>query len=208
VKDFQVGEEKIKIRRSILQKRNKIGIKSRKDKSIEISRRVRGLSGYKKAKVVMFYANIGSEVITDYMISNAIDDGKKVVLPVSDITKGTICAHRVSGTGTDCKRSAFGIREPDTKKCRPVYPGDIDLVIIPGVAFDTSGVRLGFGKGFYDRWLKKFKKSKRIGLCFESQLVKRLPFAKHDTRVGSIVTEKRSVKTKPAMDTKGASTNV
>jgi 5-formyltetrahydrofolate cyclo-ligase len=195
VKDFQIGEAKTKIRRTILKKRDRIDIKSRKDKSLKIGRRLRGLREYITSKTVMFYASFGSEVITDGIIMRALKDKKKVVLPVVDVKKGALCAYVINEPRADCKRSAFGIREPDTKKCRAVLKRDIDLVIVPGVSFDLNGSRLGFGKGFYDRWLKVFERSKRIGVCFEEQLVKKLPSASHDTPVGSIVTEKRILRT-------------
>jgi 5-formyltetrahydrofolate cyclo-ligase len=65
---------------------------------------------------------------------------------------------------------------------------------VPGLAFDESGHRLGYGKGFYDKWLKKFRKEKRVGACFDFQAVKRLPKTETDTPVGLIITDKRVIR--------------
>ena len=85
--------------------------------------------------------------------------------------------------------------EPKKKFFRPVSPEDIDLVIVPGIAFDRSGERIGYGMGFYDRFLKKIRKdTSSIGLAYEFQIVDDIPSEETDVKVNKIITEKRVIK--------------
>jgi 5-formyltetrahydrofolate cyclo-ligase len=208
VKDSLIGEAKRKLRRTILKLRNKLSLKERQIASRAIARKLSGTPEYHGSKTLMFYANCGSEVITDGMIAKAIKDSKRVVLPAVKKGKDSLCAYEVRDPKADCIIADFGIRQPDARQCARVTPAEIGLVIVPGVAFDETGARLGFGKGYYDRWLRNFSISKRIGVCFERQLVKKLPLAGHDALMGSIITEKRVIKAKPLPTKKGVNKNV
>ncbi len=88
---------------------------------------------------------------------------------------------------------SYGILEPRTEKIRKTRVEDIDLIIVPGVAFDKKGNRIGHGKGYYDRLLDKTNATK-IGLAFEFQLLKEIPTDKHDLPIDILITEKRIIK--------------
>ena len=86
---------------------------------------------------------------------------------------------------SEFQTGAFGIREPVGTTMEP----SPDLVLVPGLAFDTTGGRLGRGKGFYDRWLAANPTVRSVGICFKCQIVESLPFESHDARVSAIVSE-------------------
>jgi 5-formyltetrahydrofolate cyclo-ligase len=169
-------------------------------KSSRILYRLAALKSYKKARVIMFFASRGSEVITDVMIGRAMRDGKKVVIPRTDPESRSMKAHAVKSLEHDLEPRAFGIREPKPESCPEVAPARIDLVLVPGIVFDITGHRIGYGKGYYDKWLKKTAVRKMAGVCFDFQLVRRVPRTQDDMPVSTIITEKRVVE----IDLKGA----
>jgi 5-formyltetrahydrofolate cyclo-ligase len=148
---------------------------------------------YRQAKTVMFFVTHGSEIATERMIERAWKDGKKVVVPLVDKTADVLRGACIASLCRDLAPGAYGVREPIPGRCRFVKKKDIDLVVVPGVAFDMTGHRLGYGKGYYDRWLKGFAIRQRLGLCFDFQVVERLPHGGHDQQVGSIVTDRRMI---------------
>jgi len=148
---------------------------------------------YRNAKMVMFYLSYGSEVITDMMINEVLADDKEVAVPIiKNPGDGVMQAIRISKL-EDCYESVYGIRQPEFNQDEIVNKNDIDLVFVPGIVFDSKGYRIGYGKGYYDKWLVGFDISKRIGLAYEIQLTDKLPTGEYDLPVGKIVTEKRCI---------------
>ena len=145
---------------------------------------------YKNAASVMLYCPIGNEVDTALIAERAFADGKRVLYPVTDEASGRMTAIEVT-KDSEFVRGGFGIREPRGE----AYAGDIDLVIVPGVAFDREGGRLGFGKGCYDGFLAGIDAVK-IGLCYDLQLTDGLPTEEHDVRMDMIVTENEIIRIK------------
>ncbi len=138
------------------------------------------------AGVVLAYAALPEEVSLDPLIRRLIRDGRTVALP--RVTgEGTLDLHRTDDL-QDLVVGAFGVREPEPAQPL-VEPGDIDVVLVPGVAFDRTGRRLGYGGGYYDRLLPRLVRARRVGVCLEAQLVPAVAAEAHDQRVGSVVTE-------------------
>lgn len=141
---------------------------------------------FKSAKTVGAYHAFGSEVRTDLIIEQARSLGKKVALPS---VEGENLAFYELSSGKYLVKGRFGIMEP-----LPYNPVDnIDLLVVPGVAFDRQGYRLGYGKGYYDRYLEKNKKiiSFSIGLAYSFQLLNSITRGEHDMRLDAIATEDR-----------------
>ena len=116
--------------------------------------------------------------------------GKRVIYPVTDRESGRITPTEAS-CNTRFEVGGFGIHEPRGE----AYEGPLDLIILPGVAFDRDGGRLGFGKGCYDRFLAGIKSCK-IGLCYGAQLIDCVECEEHDVRMDMIVTEDEIVRIK------------
>lgn len=155
-------------------------------KSTLIGEKLSGLSEFKRAKTVMFYVSLDEEVNTENMIDETLLMGKQVVVPV--IKEGKIIASPITDRKKDLVRGSFGIYEPLKENARSIQPDRIDLVIVPGVAFDLLGNRLGRGKGYYDRFLAGLiPETCTVGLAFDFQVVEDLPRTPHDIPVKKLL---------------------
>ncbi|MHB9156087.1 MAG: 5-formyltetrahydrofolate cyclo-ligase [Endomicrobiales bacterium] len=190
------GERKKQLRLLLRRQRDTLPETLRERKSASVARNLRRLPAYRLASTVMFYMTHGSEVRTEVMIEYAFSEGKVVVLPRVKAGGVSLSAVRIDSTGRGLKKGAYGIREPRHHPRKTVAPGEIDLVLVPAIAFDRRGRRLGYGKGCYDRLLHRFPPEKRVGLTYEAQFVGCLPEDEHDIPVGTVVTEKRIVNVK------------
>jgi 5-formyltetrahydrofolate cyclo-ligase len=172
--------------------RNALSARDRKAKSAAIMELLFAAPEYKNALRVMFYVSFRSEVDTHGMINAALKAGKKVFIPVTDKNKHELLVSELKDLKKDLEPSSRGILEPKKGRMRKACPEEMDLILIPGVAFDLDGNRIGYGGGYYDRLLGKTgKKTERIGLCFESQLFKAIPAGTTDKKVDILVTEKK-----------------
>ncbi len=157
----------------------------RDQKSRKILEKLFRTQEFKKAKNVMFYIAFGGEVNTKEMIREAIKLGKIVTVPVCKKNRVTLRPCRL-GDNMGFKRGPYGVYEPAVK--RFICLEDLDLVIVPGVAFDKKGNRLGRGKGCYDHFLKELpRKVATIGLAFGFQILPFMPTKQHDVSVKRVV---------------------
>lgn len=184
--------KKSDIRDRILAKRVNLDKTFVENASEKIYQRLSKTEEFCNAKTIMFYVSKDNEVSTHSMIKNAIDAGKKICVPYTDRINHTICPVIIEDMEKDLAPGAFGILEPKEKK--ESHTILIDLIITPGIAFDENGYRLGWGKGYYDRFLEKLNRIPRIGLAYDFQIVKELPRDKHDVPVDMVITEKRIIK--------------
>jgi 5-formyltetrahydrofolate cyclo-ligase len=152
------------------------------------------LAAYRQAKEVLCYVSVREEVDTRPLLRRIVRSGRRLSVPVA-FPDGKLVACRVRNLENDLKQiGLFGIPRPAVICGRVVKPKDLDLVILPGVAFDPQGHRLGRGKGYFDRYLKKLPGDVwRVALAFETQIVKKIPSEPHDQRVCRVVTEKRVI---------------
>ena len=140
---------------------------------------------FKRAQTVMMYMAMSLELSLSSCIQMAWDAGKMVVLPRVNGKDLEIC--RVSNLEGDLQVGAYNVLEP-RQHCDVVQSDDIDLVFVPGVAFDRLGARLGRGKGFYDRLLNNLPETcLTIGICFKAQLLKSIPYGPNDVCVREII---------------------
>jgi 5-formyltetrahydrofolate cyclo-ligase len=142
----------------------------------------------------MAYMSFRNEVSTDAIIAQAIETGKRVAVPVVDREQRQLFPSELINFPADLKKGTWGIREPKQSCLRPLDPCLIDLVLVPGVVFDQAGNRLGYGFGFYDRFLVSLRSGvRRVALAYSFQLVEKLPAEEHDCPVDLIVTEKKLI---------------
>ncbi len=155
---------------------------------------LQSLPSFRNAKNIFLYASTRNEVETDDIIVNLLQAGKGVAIPV--VNKGTkeIVFSFIESLD-ELMPSTYGIREPLPNSLRPVALDSVDLIIIPGVAFDMRGYRLGYGGGYYDRFLEKLPEGvHKMGLAFDFQVLEALPVEEHDLKVDTIITEERIIK--------------
>ena len=182
------------IREEILCKRDRLNLQERAELSSIICNNLLNLYEYKQAKVVHFYLTIKSEVITEDAVKSAISTGKDVVIPVMDKRHKRILLSGLNDYDKELAPTSHGIIEPKPEFYKFVDLNDIDLMVLPGVAFDLNGHRLGYGAGYYDRLLRDADtRPFLVALAFEVQIVNKIPIGDHDVRMDKIITEKRII---------------
>lgn len=173
------------IRSEMKAKRRALSLSEQLEMSNCITNNFLSLDCYKKSSVVMVYMSAFKEPSTAAIIDSLKRDNKKIIVPISNMENFTITPSYLS---ENLVSGAYSIAEP--QKCIPADINDIDLALIPGIAFDAKGARIGFGKGYYDRFLSEFKGLK-IGLCYNFQVFSDIPVSEHDIKMDMIITEKR-----------------
>ncbi len=178
---MQCNIDKNSIRERIKALRKNQPQNERRQKSEEICRRFVRMPEFKNAKVVSLYMSAFGEVDTSFIIKTALNLNKTVAVPVIDKDDINLSLYTEELTA-----GAYGISEP----ARRIYvnPNDVDLFLVPGIAFDKSGNRIGFGKGYYDRLLEGAKGVK-VGCMYDFQLVDIIPAEKTDIKMDYLVCE-------------------
>jgi 5-formyltetrahydrofolate cyclo-ligase len=185
---------KKEIRTRLLKKMKALNEAARLSKSNEIATKLLASNVFTNAKVIHFYLACATEVQTDVMVIEALRQGKRVVAPV--ILHHSLRLFEINDLHpAHLQLGPFGIREPIPDAPKEVFVKEVDLFIVPGVAYDRMGNRLGHGYGYYDRLLEGVK-TKIIAPAFEFQLVDRLPCEPTDIKVNQIITEKEIINCK------------
>lgn len=178
-------------RAPFLRARDSLSSDEIQSKSLEIAHLFLSLKEYQKTQTLFFYASKESEVNTSLMIEAAWQDGKKVALPRT-LDDEHLEARLVTNLERDCHKGRFDILEPHPKKTMEIAKETIDCFVVPGVAFDLKGYRMGWGKGYFDRYLSDLRPNQiKIGLAYELQVCKALQTSPHDVKIDVLVTENR-----------------
>lgn len=163
-------------------KEKRTEITDKDDKSLKIAEKITETDIYKNSKVIMLFYPKENEVNTLHLLDMSISDKKTVVFPVTDTKNKELIPVIFSGS---FKKGAFGIYEP----CGDIISKDkIDLVVIPALSIDKEGYRLGYGGGYYDRFLKDFK-GKKIAVLFSQLLADKLPHDDFDIKADLTITD-------------------
>lgn len=166
-----------------------------KEASIEIINKLLTLNDFKKASTVMIYLDFNNEVETNYLANTLISLGKKVLVPITVKSNKTLIPSEIKNLDSELHIGTYGIREPKDQFIRITPINNIDLLIVPAVAFDINKYRLGYGGGFYDRFIEKLREdTTTIGLAFEFQVFDSIPKENHDAKLNYVITEKRIIK--------------
>ncbi len=160
--------------------------------SRHIISRLTALPEYERAATVMFYIDVRSEVRTRFALEAAMRNAKRIVVPYC---AGDVLELFRLNAMEDLKIGTFGILEPlkrlRDQPDRTVDVGELDLILVPGVAFDRRGGRVGHGKGYYDKLLHNARPdTPLIALAFQCQLFAKIPTEKHDVFMDKVITEK------------------
>lgn len=176
---------KKKIRKQLLAKRKQLNILEVKNLSNLIAENIFSTKAFQDSEVIHLYYPINNEVDTRKIIEKTWENGKKVIMPRTDFQNHRIINYQVTSY-SQLETTSFNMLEPIISQ--PVYDKDPDLVLVPGVAFDTRCNRMGYGGGFYDRFLSETD-SFKIALCYNLQLLEELPTEDHDVKMDMIITE-------------------
>jgi 5-formyltetrahydrofolate cyclo-ligase len=193
--EAKIAVEKEQLRRYILRLRDRQSARDVEQKSMEIIDQILHLHEYVRARGIACYVSKDTEVDTRPLIRKALDSNKHVLVPV--VKKGDIDLFfsEIKDLGKELVPGSFNISEPRPEFLRPTSLDTVDILFVPGIAWDKEGYRLGWGRGYFDRVLKVLPGHVRsIGLSFNLQFVSRVPRDQFDVPVNMVVTESRVVR--------------
>ncbi len=184
-------ETKSSLRRRMLGRRDVMDPWTHTALSRAIVRDIVETSVYRRSNTVMAYASFGSELQTDEFVRHVLDQGKILLLPKVNRQRGLLEIYRVRDPVQDLRVGTWGIHEPRPDRCARMEPHIIDFVLVPGLAFDRRGARLGYGGGFYDKLLADGLSPGAwlVAGAFETQMVEKVPLDEHDVQMDVVVTE-------------------
>jgi 5-formyltetrahydrofolate cyclo-ligase len=181
---------KAELRKQVITWRKSLSWEDVIKRSEQIGVRLFSLSEFRQAKRILFYVSYNNEVYTHTLIKHALQFRKQIYVPISKVVQHTLEISELLDFDLDLAPSTYGILEPKPEVLRPAEPNELDMVIVPGIAFDTKGNRLGHGAGYYDNFLRYIPLNvKTIGLAFQEQVVATLPKSESDVPVQKIITE-------------------
>lgn len=186
-------KDKTELRKAVLLKRDSIPLEVRVFKDQEITERLLSYSDFVKAETIMLYASFRSEVNTFPIIERTLKEGKTVVLPVVNALQRRLELYRINSLD-DLSPGYMGIMEPKPERAVAIEESSLDFILLPGVAFDERGGRIGYGGGYYDRLVKNLTGNTRlVSLAYEEQIVEHVPLEQHDQRVHAVITDRRVI---------------
>ena len=168
--------------------------KKRKKKISVIENRLFDFANFLEASITLLYMNSPYEVSSGNILKRTYDYNKIVVLPAFNPEDFSMSLMKVDDPNSDLLPGLRGVPEPDPKRCKAVPIDCIDIAIIPGIAFDEKGGRIGSGQGYYDRLIPNLPiTTRKVALALEEQIVTQIPMESHDKHVDIIITDKRII---------------
>lgn len=184
--------DKKTMRKEMLSIRNQITKEDILKKSQIIEKKLRSLEQFKQAENIMFFASFASEVYTYDMIKKCLEEGKNILLPYIEDNQKDMNISQIKSLD-NLTKGYKGI--PEIKKELRTYfdKNNIDIVITPCVCYDFDRYRIGYGKGFYDKFFASVNDTFKIGICFDEMLIEKIPHDENDIKVDMIITDKKTV---------------
>ncbi|MBQ8569246.1 MAG: 5-formyltetrahydrofolate cyclo-ligase [Oscillospiraceae bacterium] len=196
--DFDIREYKKELRLRFKAVRTGMTAEEKQLSDEKIFQRIIASSAYNSTDMILTYVSTAIEVDTIKLINQALADGKRVAVPRC-ISGTRLMDFYFITSMDDLETGTFSVLEPVEEKCEKAYDVDSALCIIPGLSFDMNGFRLGYGGGYYDRFLSAHPYMHRMGICYCSCTVQKLISGRFDTPVNTLVTEKYLKKMKNAV---------
>lgn len=185
-----IGSLKTGLRKQVLARRDALGAAERTSLSERITARLLGLDSYRKAGCVMAYVGFGSEIDTARFVADTLSQGKTLVLPRVERGNRNLKLYGVRDPENQLEAGVWGIRQPRADLCPEIAASQIEFVLVPGVAFTRRCERLGYGGGFYDRFIRSLTpRPALIAAAFALQVLAELPMSETDQRVDLVTTE-------------------
>ena len=185
---------KSQIREEIAQKFDALSAKEIAEKTEAIENRLFDFANFLESKITLLYINNEHEFLTENIIKRTFVYNKIVVLPAYNAENFEMELKKVDNIEKDLVPGPRDILQPDASRCKDVPIEKIDIAIIPAVALDEKGGRIGSGKGYYDRLIPRLAiTTRKVALAFEAQIVPQVPIESHDRHVDIIITENRVI---------------
>lgn len=190
----EIGAAKIQIRDDISQIIAAMPESEIAEKTRAIENRLFEFANFLEAKIALLYINSDYEVQTENIIKRSYNYNKIVVLPAFDPENLEMNLMKVDHFTKDLVPGPRNVLEPNASRCKTVPMDRIDIAIIPGLAFDEKGGRIGTGRGYYDRLIPNLAiTTRKVALTFDEQIVAQIPMESHDKHVDIIITDKRII---------------
>lgn len=187
--------DKKEIRNIVVSKRKELSKMIKDDFDSVITRKFLESEVYKRCKTIFIYISMNEEIHTKGIILNALEEGKRVCVPKVEVKGRVMKAIEIKSLNQMIETPPFGILEPPTFDSK-LDIDEIELIVVPGLAFDKDGGRVGYGGGYYDKFLSQPHKSKKVVLAYDFQVFENVPVEKHDVKVDYIITEKQVISCK------------
>jgi 5-formyltetrahydrofolate cyclo-ligase len=185
---------KSQIREEIAEKFAALSANEIAEKTKAIENRLFDFANFLESKITLLYVNNKHEVLTANILKRAYIYNKIVVLPVYNTENFEMGLKKVDNLEKDLNPGPRDILQPDESRCKVVPIDKIDIAIIPAVALDEKGGRIGSGKGYYDRLIPRLAiTTRKVALAFEEQIIPQVPIESHDKHVDIIITENRVI---------------
>lgn len=185
---------KKEFRKNIINLRKEKDAEFIKQNSEIITYKLLNMDCIKNAHNIMVYLDFNNEVTTDNLIKELISLGKVVASPITIMKDRKLIPTKITNLDDGIRYGAYNIREPKLECSIAIDVEDLDVIIVPAVAYDTNCFRLGYGGGFYDRFLQNIRKDAvTIGVAFDLQIFDEVPKEPHDAQLDYIITESRII---------------
>jgi len=190
----EIREKKQEIRDEIVQNITGLGESPLAAKTKAIEERLFEFANYLEARIALLYTPASVEVNTRDIIKRSYMYNKIIVLPAYEVETKKVTLLKVDDPDKDLVEGPRGNMEPNPERCKTVPLDCLDIAIIPGIAMDEKGGRIGLGHGYYDRLIPELPiTTRKVGLIFEDQIVSMVPMESHDKHVDIVVTDERII---------------
>ena len=190
----EIQKTKADIRKEIAAAIGRLSADELAEKTSLIENRLFDFANFLEAKIALMYIENPNEVKSAEIIRRTFDKNKIVVLPLVKTDTKKFKLFKIDDFAKDLKPGQNGILQPDPGRCRTVPIDCIDIAIIPGVAFDEKGGRIGSGDGYYDRFIPHLPvTTRKVALALDDQIIPQVPIESHDKHVDIIITDKRII---------------
>lgn len=189
-----VKQRKLQIRNVCKKYRNNLPAEKKQQFDLILQEKFLQTEEYKNADVLLAFVSKDIEINTNMIINQALADGKTLALP--KCKEENLMDFYIVDDLANLKEGYYGLLEPDSTKCQLLQSTDNSVCIVPGLAFDREGYRIGFGKGYYDRFLLDFK-GVTVGMCYTKCVEENLPRGYYDRPIDILITEKYKIDTRP-----------
>lgn len=164
------------------------------EKQKKIEHKLFEFANFMEAQLAFLYTPLNNEIPTEAIIKKALQIEKSVALPVFTEAKNAINLYKINNYNKDLKTSTNDILEPDIEKCKKISLEEVDIALIPGLAFDDKGGRIGFGNNFYNKLITKLPETcRKVSLAYEEQIVDQIQMESRKFTVDIIITDKRVI---------------
>jgi len=185
--------DKKALREAMIKKRKEITQDEKAKKSNAIKEKLFETEHYKNADFIFTFISTDEEIDTHNIIRESLKKGKRIGVPITLPKERKLVVSEIKDFDNELEMGFYGILSPKKEYIREISPNEVDVVLVPGLIFREDGFRIGYGGGYYDRFLRDAKSAVKIGLCYEIQIDEDIPIEMHDIPVDYIITEKRII---------------